>query len=130
MDATSFFQYFGIPSLFLMTCMTVLGWVSRKRNWKLGDQRAVWVGSWAVIGFFIAASLATTSWIMNTDFVYNNASLVWPFCLGLEALNGHPQTSVVLLLVAIWGVINALYYALLAMLGWLLLKAFRVKATS
>jgi len=128
MDARGFFLYFGIPSLFLMTCMTVLGWVGRKRKWKLAQKRVSWIGSWAVIGFLIAALLAITAWIMNTDFVYNNASLVWPFCLGLGALDGHPSVGVGSLLVALMGGVNALYYALLAVLTWLLLKAFRVKA--
>jgi hypothetical protein len=80
MDATGFFFYFGIRSLFLMACMTVLGWVSRKTKWKSAQQRITWIGAWAVIGFLFAASLAITAWIMNTDFIYYNASLVWPFC--------------------------------------------------
>lgn len=80
-----------------------------------------------MIGFLIAASLAITAWMMNTDFVYNHASLVWPFCLGLGALGGRPSIGVGLLLVALMGVINALYYAVLAVLTWLLLKAFHTK---
>lgn len=127
MDAMGFFFYFGVPSLFLMACMTVAGWVGRKKEQKLGQKLANWTGSWAMIGFLTAASLAITAWIMNTDFVYSNASLVWPFCLGLGALDGHPSIGVGLLLVALMGVINALYYAFLAVLTWLLLTAFRTK---
>jgi hypothetical protein len=126
MDATIFFHYFAVPSLFLMTCMTAWGWVSRKRSWKLGGRPVIWIGSWAVTGFFIATLLASTAWIMNTDFVYNKASLIWPFCLTLGALNGRPSVGVGSLVVALMGVINALYYALLSVLAWLLLKAFRV----
>jgi hypothetical protein len=51
-------------------------------DWVLGDDR-----------FLIAASLAITAWTMNTDFVYNNASLVWPFYLGLGALDGHHRSE-------------------------------------
>jgi TetR/AcrR family transcriptional repressor of nem operon len=42
--------------------------------------------------------LAVTAWVMNTDFVYNNASIVWPFCLSLGALDGHPSLGSGLLL--------------------------------
>jgi len=111
-----------------MTCMTVLGWVSRKRKWRLAQNRLHWIGSWAVIGFLIATSLAIAASAMNTDFIYNNANLVWPSCLGLGALDGHPSIAVGSLLVVLMGVVNALYYAFLAVLTWLLLKAFRTKA--
>ena len=123
MDATGFFYYFGVPSLFLMVCMAVAWWVSRKKKHKPIN----WIATWGLIGFFVAVLLAITAWIMNTDFVYNNASLVWPFCLGLGALDGHPSIGVGLLLVALMGLINGLYYALLAALSWLLFRVFRAK---
>jgi hypothetical protein len=62
--------------------------------------------------------LAITAWAMNTDFVYSHASLVWPFCLSLAALDGHPSVGIGLLLVCLMGVMNGLYYAVMAALAW------------
>ena len=101
--------------------------VSRKKKWKFPEKWINWIGAWSVVGFLIAASLAITAWMMNTDFIYNNASLVWPFCLTLGALDGHPSVGVGLMVIALMGVINAFYYGLLAALTWLLLKAFRTR---
>ena len=127
MDAIGFIHYFGIPTLFLLLCMGAVGWVSRKRKRKFAQRPMPWIARWASVGFFVAGVLAITTWVMNTDFVYKNASLVWPFCLGLVALNGHPSILVGLLLVALMGFINSLYYAFLAAMSWMLLKAFRTK---
>lgn len=127
MNAIEFIRYFGIPTLFLLLCMSAVGWVSRKQKRKFPQRPMPWTVTWASVGFFVAGVLAITAWVMNTDFVVNNASLVWPFCLGLVALNGHPAILVGLLLVALMGFINGLYYAFLAAMSWMLLNAFRTK---
>jgi hypothetical protein len=127
MDASAFIHYFGIPTLFLLLCMVTVGWVTRKQKRKFASRPLSWIATWAFVGFFVAGVLAITAWVMNTDFVYNNASLVWPFCLGLGALDGHPAILVGLLLVALMGFINCLFYAFLAAISWMLLKAFRTK---
>ncbi|MGA9571398.1 MAG: hypothetical protein WBS17_15025 [Candidatus Acidiferrales bacterium] len=59
---------------------------------------------------------------MNTDLVYNHANLIWPFCLSLAALNGHPPVGVGLLVVGLMGVINGVYYGVLAALTWKLVR--------
>ena len=45
MDATGFFHFFGVPSLFLMACMAVVLWVSRKKKHKPINWIATWGGS-------------------------------------------------------------------------------------
>jgi len=128
MDAIGFFEYFGIPTFFLLLCMSVVGWVGRKQKREFVHRRFRWITTWAVIGFFVALLLAVTAWIMNTNFVYNNASLVWPFCLTLGALDGHPPIGVGLLVVSVMGLVNGLYYALLAALSWVIMKAISTKS--
>src|SRR5215467_13737159 len=93
MDAVGILNYFGPPTLFLLVCMGVVGWIGSKQRRKFVQRSIKWFATWAVVGFFVASLLAVTAWIRNTDFVYNHASLVWPFCLTLGALNGHPLVS-------------------------------------
>ena len=88
-DTIGFLNYFGIPTLFLMSCMSVVGWIAYKRRSRLIQRGVRWIAVWALAGFFVASLLAVAARMMNTDFVYNNASLVWPFCLTLDALGGH-----------------------------------------
>jgi len=66
--------------------------------------------------------------MMSTSYVYNHASIVWPFCLGLVALDGHPPLAVVLLVVVLIGVENGVYYALLAALIWKPVQLFPKKS--
>ena len=67
-------------------------------------------------------SLAIAAWVMNTDFVYRHASMVWPFRLSLIVLDGHPSVGAGLLLVCLMGVMNGLYYALMAALTWKIIQ--------
>jgi hypothetical protein len=110
--------YFGPPTLFIMLCMTVVGWFSSITNRKFIQKLFKWVTRWGALGCFLAMFLAVTAWVMNTDFVYSHASIVWPFCLSLGALDGHPSLGVGLLLVCLMGVMNGVYYALMAALTW------------
>jgi hypothetical protein len=128
MDTRTFFVYFGIPTLFIMLCMTVVGWVSSTQNMKFVQKLSRWVIAWSLFGCSVAILLAVTAGIMNTDFVYNHASLVWPFCLSLAAFNDGPHSGAELLVVGIMGIINGLYYALLAGLTWKIFQALPKKS--
>jgi hypothetical protein len=128
MDIRTAFTYFGVPTLFIMLCMTAVGWVGSMGNIRFIQKLSRWATAWAVLGCLLAISLAVTAEIMNTDFVYNHASLVWPFCLSLAALNGSPPFSASLLVVGIMGIINGLYYALLATLTWKIVRALPKKS--
>jgi hypothetical protein len=119
--------YFGTPTLFLLLCISAVGWVSHKRKRKSVQRPLPWIATWASVGFCIASILAIAAWFMNTNFIRNNAGLLWPFSLGLVALDGHPSILVGLLLVTLMGFINGLYYAFLAAMSWMLLKAFRTE---
>ena len=127
MTPIGFFYYFGMPSLFLLLCMGVVGWI-RFRKHRIFVPLRRWIVAWGLTGYFVASLLAITAWGMDTDFVYNNASLVWPFCLTLVALNGHPSMGVGLLVVALMGLINGLYYALLAALSLVILRVLPLKS--
>ena len=116
MDIRPFFTYFGVPTLFIMLCMTVVAWLSSVGDKKSIRKLYIWVTAWAVLGCFLAISLTAAAWLMNTDLVYNHANLIWPFCLSLAALNGHPPVGVGLLVVGLMGVINGVYYGVLAAL--------------
>jgi hypothetical protein len=116
---------YGIPTLFLLLCMSVAGWVSRKHKGKLAHQPLAWITTWTSVGFLVAGILAITAWVMNNNIVKNNAGLLWPFSLGLVALDGHPSILAGLLVVAVMSFVNGLYYALLALLSWVLLGALR-----
>lgn len=85
---------YGIPTLFLLLCMSAVGWVSRKVKRKLVQRPLAWIASWTSVGFLIASILAISAWVMNTNIVQNNAGLLWPFNLGLVALDGHPSILV------------------------------------
>ena len=126
MTTTTLLIHFGAPTLFISLSMGVAAWISCKRQ-KEFPRRLTWVTGWALTGLSIAASLAIAAWMMNTDFVASHASLVWPFCLGLVALNGKPLIGTGLLLVGLMGVQNGLYYALLAALTWVILRALWVR---
>ncbi len=122
MDIRPFFTYFGVPTLFIMLCMTVVAWLSSVGDKKSIRKLYIWVTAWAVLGCFLAISLTAAAWLMNTDLVYNHANLIWPFCLSLAALNGHPPVGVGLLVVGLMGVINGVYYGVLAALTWKLVR--------
>lgn len=83
--------YEGIPPLFLLLCMGAVGWVSRKQKRKFVQRPLSWIAAWASVGFFVAGALATAAWVMNTNFVSSNATLLWPLSSGLVALDGHPS---------------------------------------
>ena len=87
-----------------------------------------WVYTWSTFGCILAVVLAVTAWIMNTDFVYSHASIVWPFCLSLAALDGHPSIAVGSLLVCMMGAMNGLYYAVLAFLTWKVVRLLPTKS--
>ena len=118
MDTRAFFGYLGLPTLFIMLCMTTVGWISFIANRKFVRRLFKWVTGWGALGCFLAISLAIAAWVMNTDFVYRHASMVWPFRLSLIVLDGHPSVGAGLLLVCLMGVMNGLYYALMAVLSW------------
>ena len=111
-----------------MLCMTAVGWVSSITNRKFVQKLFKWVAGCSTLGCFLAISLAITAWVMNTDFVYSHASIVWPFCLSLAALDGHPPVAVAILLVCLMGVMNGLYYALLAALTWKIIQLLPKKS--
>jgi hypothetical protein len=122
MDTNHLFIYFALPTFFIMLCMTVVGWVSSAMKRRIVQKLFRWVSGWSVVGCFLAILLACTAWVMNTDFVYSHASIVWPFCLSLAALDGHPSIGVGVLLVCMMGVMNGLYYALMAALTWKIVR--------
>lgn len=122
MDTRAFFIYFGLPTLFIMLCMTAVGWVCSIYKQQFVQKPFKWVTGWGALGCFLAISLAVTAWVMNTDFVYSRASIIWPFCLSLAALDGHPSVGVGLLLVCLMGVMNGLYYLLMAALTWKIIQ--------
>ena len=98
------------------------------KKWKFVQKLFKWVTGWGLSGCFLAILLAVTAWWMNTDFVYSHATLVWPFCLSLAALDGHPPIGVGLLLVCMMGVMNGLYYALMAGLTWKIIQLLPKKS--
>ena len=118
MDTRALFIYFGPPTLFIILCMTAVGWLSSINSRNFVKKLFKWVTGWGAFGSFLAMFLAITAWVMNTDFVYSHASLVWPFCLSLAALDGHPSVGIGLLMVCLMGVMNGLYYAVMAALAW------------
>ncbi|HWX54940.1 MAG TPA: hypothetical protein VN176_10165 [Verrucomicrobiae bacterium] len=130
MRIISLLVYFAVPTLFIMLCMAAVGWVSLKTNRKFFLKPFQWVLGWGALGCFLAISLAVTALIMNTDYVYNHASLVWPFCLSLAALDGDPSIGTSLVLVFIMGAINGVYYACMAALIWTIIQLLPKKSRS
>jgi hypothetical protein len=128
MDTRTFFGYLGLPTLVIMLCMSAVGWVSFSGNRKFVRRLFKWVTGWGALGCLLAISLAIAAWVMNTDFVYRHASMVWPFRLSLIVLDGHPSVGAGLLLVCLMGVMNGLYYALMAALTWTLMQLLRNKS--
>jgi hypothetical protein len=122
MDTRAFFVYLGVPTLFIMLCMTAVGWVSFIANRKFVRKLFKWVTGWAALGYFLAISLAIAAWVMNTDFVYRHASMVWPFRLSLIVLDARPSVGAGLLIICLMGVMNGLYYALMAALTWKIIQ--------
>jgi hypothetical protein len=118
MDTKAFFVYLGVPTLFIMLCMTAVGWVSFIANRKFVRKLFKWITGWGALGCFLAIFLAIAAWVMNTDFVYRHASMVWPFRISLIVLDGRPSVGAGLLLICLMGVMNGLYYALMAALTW------------
>jgi heme A synthase len=123
MSATNLLSYYGTPTLFILLCMGTVGWVSSKRDDRSVRKPFKWVTGWGLVGAFVAILLALTASSMNTDFVYNHASLIWPFCLSLAALNDRPPMGAIIWVVSLMGVVNGLYYALLASLTWKIIQA-------
>ena len=128
MDTAGFFLYFGLPTFFIMLCMTAAGWASSAKKLTLTQKLSRWVFTWGALGCLLAIVLAVTAWMMNTDFVYSHASIVWPFCLSLAALDGHPSISVGSLLICMMGAMNGLYYAVLALLTWKIVRLLPTKS--
>jgi hypothetical protein len=122
MDTRAFFVYLGVPTLFIMLCMTAVGCVSFTANRKFVRKLFKWVTGWGALGYLLAISLAIAAWVMNTDFVYRHASMVWPFRLSLIVLDGRPSVGAGLLLICLMGVMNGLYYALMAALTWKIIQ--------
>ena len=116
------FGYLGLPTLVIMHCMTAVGWATFTANRKFVRKSLKWVTGWGALGCFLAISLAIAAWMMNTDFVYRHVSMVWPFRMSLIVLDGHPSVGAGLLLVCLMGVMNGLYYALMAALTWKLIQ--------
>jgi hypothetical protein len=108
--------------------MSAVGWIDSKRSKRFVQNPLKWVTGWTLFGCAVAILLAVTAGIMNTDFVYNHASLVWPFCLSLAALNDSPSLGLGLMVVGIMGIMNGLYYALLAALTWKIIQALPKKS--
>ena len=79
--------------------MIGVGWVGSKQKRRFVQRPVKWATGWGLLGCFIAILLAVVALVMNTDFVYNHASLVWPFCLSLAALNDRPSISGIILVV-------------------------------
>jgi len=127
MNATAFFFYFGVPTLFLLFCMSLVRWLVCKRR---DPQRDLlrWVAAWGLAGFLIAILLAIIASIMNNDFVYSHASLLWPFCLSLGVLDNKPSLGVTALVIGMMGVENGFYYAVLATAAWLAVRLVRGEA--
>jgi hypothetical protein len=73
------FTYFGLPTLFIMLCMTVVAWLRYVGDKKSTYKLYKWGTAWAVLGCF-------------------------------------------LLVVGLMGVINGVYYAVLAALTWKLVR--------
>jgi hypothetical protein len=130
MSATSLLIYYRTPTLFILLCMGTVGWVSSKRDEGSVRKPFKWVTGWGPLGASVAILLALTAWSMNTDFVYNHASLIWPFCLSLAALNGRPPMSAIAWVVLLMGVVNGLYYALLASLSWKIMQAIPKRSSN
>jgi hypothetical protein len=122
MDTRAFFAYLGLPSLFIMLCMIAVGCVGLYANRKFMRKLFKWITAWGTLGCFLAISLAIAAWVMNTDFVYSHASMVWPFRLLLIVLDSHPSLGAGLLLIGLMGVMNGLYYALMAALTWTIIR--------
>jgi hypothetical protein len=119
---TRAFAYLGLPSLFIMLCMTAVGCLGFIANSAFVRKLFKWVTGWGALGCFLAISLALAAWVMNTDFVYSHASMVWPFRLSLIVLDGHPSVGIGLLLIGLMGVVNGLYYAFMAALTWKIIQ--------
>jgi len=99
--------------LFFVAFVRLAGLKQRQLAWIARTSRR-WLCTWSFVGFAIAATLGVVAWIMNTDYVYEHAEWVWPFCLGLEALQGKPTTLEILMVLTILALENAILYFLLA----------------
>ena len=112
--------YFAPPILFILLCMALLRWAGACRSvlsWMVRSSGR-WIVTWSMIGFAVASSLGVVAWVMDTDDVMSKSSLVWPFCITLMALDGHPSTGALLLVVSIAALENAVLYLILAALVW------------
>lgn len=130
MNTTTALIYFGLPSLFIMLFMILAGWACSAKSLKFVRKLSSWAIVWGSVGCIVAIVLAITAWAMNTDFIYSHASIVWPFCLSLAALDGHPSVGVGSVLVCMMGAMNGLYYAVLALLTWKIVRLLPMKLQS
>jgi len=118
--AVNLLSYFGPPILFILLCMGAARWLGAKQgtlNWMVRSAGR-WLTTWSAIGFAMAMLLGTLAWAMNTDDVMNDASLVWPFCIGLMALDGNPSALAIIIVLSITAIQNSVLYLILAALVW------------
>jgi hypothetical protein len=112
--------YLGRPILFILVCMIVVRLIGSKkpRPGRMIEGLTKWLWIWSLIGFATAAFLGVSAWIMNNDFIMSHADWVWPFCIGLMALQGEPTALDILVVLGITAIGNAmLYFGLAAIVG-------------
>lgn len=108
--------YFGRPILLILVCMILVRFASaktRRLDW-MTRSTGRWIGCWSLVGFAIAAVLGTLAWMMKAHSVLDFADWVWPFSLGLMALDGWPTTWDAIMVLSITTIQNAVLYCLLA----------------
>jgi hypothetical protein len=77
-----------------------------------------WLAAWSLIGFATAMLLGILAGAVNTSDVRDHANLVWPFSLGLMALEDNPSVIAILAVFSITALQNAVFYLILATLVW------------
>src|SRR5579885_1995935 len=123
-----FLSNFGPPLVLILAAITTVRlfvlWASGRTRLAVSPRR--WLIGWGAVGFAVSAVLGLIAWRMDNDFVVSHFYWIWPFCLGLAALNGHPPTITVLLLLFILAIVNGLFYLLAALAS----LAFQVRKES
>jgi hypothetical protein len=111
------FQYFGPPILFIFCCMAAVHLLSKR---KLPGSNIVktakgWLLLWAVVGLGVPLLVIITGYITKgRQLLRIDERFVWPFSLGLMALDGNTEVATTLMVIAILAVQNAVLYLLLA----------------
>ncbi|MGC2233319.1 MAG: hypothetical protein WBA09_17600 [Candidatus Acidiferrum sp.] len=108
--------YFGRPVLVILACMATVrlaGTMTWRLDW-MTRSTGRWLDWWSFVVFAIAAMLGTLAWIMKTGSVLNFADWVWPFSIGLMALDGWPTTGDTIMVLSITATQNGVLYCLLA----------------